>query len=444
MKVIVIGGVAAGMSAASKIRRGKYDSEVVVYEKGTTLSYGACGLPYYISDVIPNKEKLIARTPKQFQDMGIDINLRHEVIDVNDVEKTVTVKNLETNQIFKDTYDKLLVASGARPIVFPWEGRELNGIYTLSSLDDGVFLKEKLQDQSIKNVVIIGAGFIGVELVETMLELKKEVTLVELQNQILPVFDKEITQKLEEELTHHGARVKLGEKVLRFEGTSSVSRVITDKNSYNADMVIVAVGVKPNTEFLDNTKVAKLPNGAVIVDSEMKTNVPDIYAAGDCASIYHIVHKSNNFYIPLGTNANKQGRFAGENILGNKKSFSGALGTTVIKVCNMEAGKTGISEKEAIKFNYDYKTTLVKANNHASYYPNPLPMWIKVIYENRTHRILGAEIVGYEQSAIRINMFALAIHNNMTTEELGMVDFCYAPPFAGVWDAVHIASNSAK
>jgi NADPH-dependent 2,4-dienoyl-CoA reductase/sulfur reductase-like enzyme len=444
MKTIIIGGVAAGMSAASKIRRGQYDSEVVVYEKGSTLSYGACGLPYFISNVIQDENKLIARTKEQFEDMGIDIFIRHEVIDVDDTKKNITIKNLQTNQIFTDSYDKLLIASGASPIVFPWEGRNLDGIYTLSSLDDGKFLKNKLQNQNIQNIVIIGAGFIGVELVETMLKLQKNVTLIELQNQILPVFDKEITKKLEEELKDHGATVKLGEKVLHFEGEKTIAKVVTDKNVYNADLVVVAVGVKPNTSFIQNTNIATLQNGAIIVNAEMQTNVQDIYAAGDCASINHLVHNSNQFYIPLGTNANKQGRVAGENILGNKKHFPGALGTTVIKVCSMEAGKTGISEKEAIRFNYDYKTTLVKSYNHASYYPNPLPMWIKLIYQKRTHRILGAEIVGYDQSAIRINMIAVAIHNNMTTEELGMVDFCYAPPFAGVWDAVHIAANSAK
>jgi len=444
MKVIIIGGVAAGMSAASKIRRSKYDSEVVVYEKGTTLSYGACGLPYYVSDVIKDESSLIARTKEQFESMGIKINILHEVIDVNDKEKTVKIKNLKTNEVFEDSYDKLLVSSGARPVKFPWKGVEKKGIYTLKSIDDGIKLKKLLKQDSIRNVVIIGAGFIGVEMVEAMIELKKNVTLIELQNQILPLFDKEMVTKLEDELRDNKANLKLGEKVVRFEGYDTVQRVVTDQNTYNADLVIVSVGVKPNTEFLKNTDVELLKNGAVVVDTEMKSSVTDIYAAGDCASVYHRVHQSNKAYIPLGTNANKQGKLAGENILGNKKMFSGALGTTVVKVCNMEAGKTGLSEKEAIMFNFDYKTSLVQANNHASYYPDPKPVWIKVIYEKRTHRILGAEIVGYKDAAIRINMFALAIHNNMTTEELGLVDFCYAPPFASVWDAVHIAANSAK
>jgi NADPH-dependent 2,4-dienoyl-CoA reductase/sulfur reductase-like enzyme len=444
MKYVIIGGVAAGMSAASKIRRSQFDAEVIVYEMGNTLSYGACGMPYFISDVIEDENKLIARTKEEFESMGIICKMRHQVLKVIPQEKTIHIKNLETNEMIKDQYDKLLIATGANSIVFPWPNKELEHIVTLKTLNDAVYIKEIVSKPEIKNVIIIGAGFIGVEMVEAMIELKKQVTLIELQNQILPLFDKEITQSLEQELKDKGADLRLGEKVIRFEGQKKVEAIITDKNYYKADIVLVAVGVKPNVDFIEGSGIHQIKNGAIIVDEEMKTNVKDIYAAGDVATVTHLVHNSNHFHIPLGTNANKQGRIAGENMIGVKSRFPGALGTTVIKVCDLEAAKTGISEKEAIFHQYDFKTAIVKANNHASYYPDPEPMVIKVIYNPKSLLLYGAQIVGKKEAAIRINMFALAIHNKMTTDELGLVDFAYAPPFAGVWDAVHIAANQAK
>lgn len=444
MKYIIIGGVAAGMSAASKIRRSQFDAEVVVYEMGNTLSYGACGMPYFISDVIEDENKLIARTKDEFESMGITCKMHHQVVKLNVDEKTLHIKNLETNELIKDHYDKLLIATGANSIIFPWPKNDLDHIVTLKTIDDAKNIKELVSKTEIQNIVIIGAGFIGVEMVEAMIELKKHVTLIELQNQILPLFDKEITQPLEQELKDKGADLRLGEKVMRFEGQSKVEAVITDHNHYKADLVLVAIGVKPNVSFIEGSGIHQIKNGAIIVDEEMKTNVKDVYAAGDVATVTHLVHNSNHYHIPLGTNANKQGRIAGENMMGIKSRFPGALGTTVIKVCDLEAAKTGISEKEAIFNQYEFKTAMVKANNHASYYPNPEPMLIKVIYHPKTLLLYGAQIVGKKDAAIRINMFALAIHNRMTTEELGLVDFAYAPPFASVWDAVHIAANQAK
>lgn len=444
MKVIIIGGVAAGMSAASKIRRTQYDSEVIVYEKGETLSYGACGLPYYIGDEIKDSNKMIARTKKAFENMGITIHIKHEVISVDDVNKTVDVKNLETGEISKDNYDKLLVASGASPVVPNWKGIHADNVFTLSSLEDGKRIKEAVNKPNIKNVGIIGAGFIGVELVEAMIGLNKNVTLIEFKNQIVPHFDKEMVISLQEELISKGVTLKLGERVLEFEGNKTVNRIITDKNSYEVDMVIVCIGVRPNASFLKDTGVRLEKNGAVIVDKEMKTNVPDIYGAGDCATIYHKVLDTMNAHIPLGTNANKQGKLAGSILCGKKVKFNGTLGTVMIKVCDMEGAKTGLSEREAIMNNFDYKTITVKANNHASYYPNPKPILIKLVYDANTKKILGAQLVGYEGAALRVDIFALAIHTGMTTDELGMVDFGYAPPFAGVWDAVHIACNAVK
>ncbi|MFP4697721.1 MAG: CoA-disulfide reductase [Eubacteriales bacterium] len=444
MKVIIVGGVAAGMSAASKIRRTKYNSNVVVYERGETLSYGACGMPYYIGDEIKDHKKMIARSKEAFEKMGITVHIKHEVIDIDENNKTVEVKDLETGTIKQDKYDKLLIATGASPFIPNWKGVDVSNVYVLSTLEDAMRIKEQVQKDDIKKVGIIGAGFIGVELVEAMLGLDKHVTLIEFKNQILPQFDKEMVIPLQNELTNKGVNLKLSEKVLGFEGNQTVNKIVTDKNSYEVDMVIISVGVRPNTSFLKNTNVRLEKNGAVIVNKEMKTNVPDIYAAGDCATVYHRVLDSMNAYIPLGTNANKQGKLVGSIICGKKMKFNGALGTSMIKVCDMEGAKTGLSEREAILNNFNYKAITVKASNHASYYPNPKPIHIKLVYDVDTKKILGAQLIGYEGAAIRVDIFALAIHTEMTTDELGMVDFGYAPPFAGVWDAVHIACNAVK
>lgn len=444
MKVIVIGGVAAGMSAASKIKRSDYSSQVTVYEKGNDISYGACGMPYMISGVIESPETLVVRKKEDFEKMGIDIKLNSEVIAVDESTKTVTVKDSSTGQIFADNYDKLVVATGASPVLPPIKNIGLDGIFVLSSLEDGRILKKELSSDNIKNVVIVGAGFIGVELCEAMREMNKEVTLIEFKNQILPNFDKDIVVPLQDELKKNNVFVRLSEKVSSFEGSSKVSRVITDKNSYIADCVIMCVGVKPNTGFLKSTGIEMLTNGAIKVDKHMQTSIKDIYAAGDCSSVYHKVLDDLNRYIPLGTNANKQGRVAGEVVLGKNSKYDSALGTSMIKVCAMEAAKTGISETEAILNNFDYKAVTISSLNHAVYYPDASKIVIKLVYDENTKKILGAQIIGSKDCAIRIDVFAVAIHTGMTTSEFAMLDFGYSPPFSGVWDAMHIAANQAK
>lgn len=445
MKVIVVGGVAAGMSAASKIIRTQLDTEIIVYEKGEFLSYGACGIPYLISNVIKDPKKLIARTKENFEKMGMEINLLHEVIDVNPTEKTVTVKNLNTNKTTNNSYDKLLIATGASPIKPPIEGIQLNGIETVSTYDDGVRLKEIFAtNKDIKNVLIIGAGFIGIEMAEAMLEMDKNVTMVEFKNQILPNFDEDIVIPLQEELISKGIHLKLSERVIEFKGEGKVSQVCTDKDCYDVDFVILSVGIRPNTAFLKDTGIEMLRNGAIKVNKKMESSIVDIYSAGDCASVYHRVLDTFDNFIPLGTNANKQGRVVGEVICGKNVKFEGAMGTSMIKVLDMEAAKTGISEREAKERGFDYKAVTIKANNHAGYYPNPQKVMIKLIYNPRIYELLGAQIVGYKDAAIRINVFALAIHAGVRTYDLSMVDFGYSPPFSGVWDAIHIAANQAK
>lgn len=443
MKIIIIGGVAAGMSAASKVARSDSSAEVVVYEKGGFLSYGACGLPYYVGDFNNDYRRMIARTQEQFAQAGIKTHLFHEVLKVDVEKKQVIVKDIKNGNMFADSYDKLMIATGASSIIPPFPGAELMGVHVLKTLEDGIFLKEYAAVPDIKNVAIVGGGYIGIECAEAFLNLKKNVRIIEAADRILTPFDKEMSDMAEKELQNNGVKLHLGEKVKGFKGSSKVEQIETDKGIYDADLVIIAVGVRPNTAFLKGTGIRTAKNGAVIVDREMKTSVDDIYSAGDCALVYNKIMQEDCF-LALGTVANKCGRIAGGNILGDHQKFIGALGSAAIKVCDIEMGRTGMGEADAKRLRKKYKTVIVQANDHPAYYPNPTPVTIKLIYEEGTRKLLGAQACGQKGAVMRVDVFAVAIHAGMTTDELGMTDLVYAPPFAGVWDAIHIASNLAK
>lgn len=443
MKVVVIGGVAAGMSAASKIKRIDESAEVIVYEKGGFLSYGACGLPYYVGGFNDDHTKMIARSREQFEKTGIRTHLHHEVLKVVPQEKKILVRNHETGDLFIENYDKLMIASGASALKPPLEGIDKKGVYQLKTMEDGLRLKEIANQPDIKKVVIVGGGYIGIESVDAFLHLGKQVTCIEFAGRILMPFDEEISKIAKEELLSKGAQLKMGERVLAIKGADHVTSVATDKGEYEADLVILSIGVRPSTEFLKDTGIHMAPNGALIVDREMRTSIADIWAAGDCSLVYHKGLKENSF-LPLGTVANKCGRIAGENIMGGHTKFVGALGSAAIKVCDVELGRTGLGEADAKRLGMNYKTVMIKAYDHPGYYPDQTPIHIKLIYEAGTRKLLGAQTAGKKGAVLRVDVFAVAIHNEMTTDELGMLDLVYAPPFAGVWDAIHIACNAAK
>lgn len=443
MKVIIIGGVAAGMSAASKISRMDSQAEIVVYEKYGFLSYGACGLPYYVGNFNDDYRRMIARTEEEFNGMGVKTFLYHTVTEVDFQKKEVCVENAKNGNTFTDSYDKLMIATGAAPVMPPFEGKDLMGVHVLKTMEDGIFLRELAKLSDIKNVVIVGGGFIGVECVEAFLNLGKKVRLIEAAPRILTPFDVEMSELAEKELRSHGVEICLHEKVRAFHGLDYVKEVETDKGRYPAELVIVAVGVRPSTGFLKETGIKMAKNGALIVDRHMQTSVKDVYAAGDCVLV-HQRETSENVFQALGTVANKCGRIAGANICGANMEFVGALGSSAIKAVNLELGRTGIGEADAKRLGYQYKTVIVKAYDHPAYYPNPTPITIKLIYEEKTGKLLGAQACGKKGAVLRVDVFAVAVHCGMTTEELGMTDLIYAPPFAGVWDAVQIACNAAK
>lgn len=443
MKVVAIGGVAASMSAVSKLKRLKPDTEIIVYEEGEVLSYGACGLPYYISDEIKDPKKLVARTKEQFKEKGIEVKTKHHVDEVIDEGKKIKGTNLETGEAFEDTYDKLIIGTGAHAIVPSWDGVKLENIYTLGSYTDGIKIKEALEDNAIQDVTIIGAGFIGVEMIEAFHTRKKNIRVIQLDPQILPLFDSEMMDNVETYLQNEGIKLHLNESVVAFKGDKRVSQVVTDQDTYSTDLVLVSIGVKPNTRFLENSNIQLASNKAVIVNKQMETNIKDIYSAGDCSVIHHILYDSAR-YIPMGHNANKQGRIIAQNIAKDPIDFKGVLGTTVIKIIDWEAGKTGLSEKEAKMLGLEYDTVSITGKNHAGYYPNPEKINVKIVYEKKSHKLLGAQLVGGSGAALRINIFAVAITAGLTTDDLSFLDLAYAPPFSGVWDITQVAALQVK
>lgn len=444
MKVIIIGGIAAGMSAAAKFKRLSPNDDVVVYEKGDIVSFGACGLPYYVGGFFDDSNEMIARTPEAFREAGVEIHTKHEVTNVDFSNKKVTVKNLNTNEVLEESYDKLMIASGARAIIPPIKNIDLENVVTLKSMDDGNKLRELMSKEENKKIAIIGAGFIGLEAAEAAKHRGKEVTVIQLQDRVLQeVFDKDITDLLEEELRENGVNLLLSETVTELIGDGKVSKVKTNKREIEADIVILATGVKPNTDFLNCDEIKMIRNGAIVVDKYGRTSVEDVYAAGDCATINSLI-TDREIYVPLATGANKLGRIVGENLAGQNNSFQGSMASSCIKVMDMEAARAGLSEKEVLNLGFNYKTKFITDMNQTSYYPGRERIYVKLIYDAHTRVILGGQVAGYKDAVQRCNVLAACIYAKMTTEQLGMLDLCYAPPFSRTWDVLNVAGNVSK
>ncbi|MDU2265927.1 CoA-disulfide reductase [Clostridium celatum] len=444
MKVVIIGGVAAGMSAAAKFKRLSPNDEVIVYEKGDIVSFGACGLPYYVGGFFDDSREMIARTPEEFKASGVEIHIKHEVLSVDFKAKKLHIKNLISNEILEENYDKLMIASGARAIIPPIKNVNLENVVTLKSLDDGNKLKDLMANEEYKKVTIIGAGFIGLEAVEAAMHRGKEVTVIQLQDRVLQeVFDKDITDLLEDELRDSGVNLLLNETVVELIGDEKVYKVKTNKRELETDIVILATGVKPNTDFLNSDEIEMIRNGAIVVDQYGRTSVEDVYSAGDCATINNLI-TGKPVYVPLATGANKLGRIVGENLAGQNNSFQGSMASSCIKVMNMEAARTGLSEKEVKDLGFDYKTKFITDMNQTSYYPGRERIYVKLIYDAHTKVILGGQVAGYKDAVQRCNVLAACIYAKMTTDQLGMLDLCYSPPFARTWDVLNVAGNVSK
>jgi len=443
MKIVVIGAQAAGLSAAAKAKRLKSEVEITVYEKTNVISFGACGLPYFVGDFFSDKDYMTSRTVDQLRQNGINVKIKHEVLAVDTSKKQVTVKDVETGNTWKDSYDKLLLATGAAPLIPPICGLDRANVFTLKTMEDGEALKEAALAPTVKDVIIIGGGYIGLETAEAMHRLGKQVRVIQLDDRVLTEsFDREIAKVIEDSLHVNGVKLHLSETVLGLEGVSAVSAVRTNEGEYPADLVILCTGVKPNTLFLQNTGLEMLGNGAIRIDSYARTNIEDIYAVGDCATVFHSV-KQQDSYIPLATTANKLGRLVGENMVGGTTGFPGTLGTAAIKVFAVEAARTGITEDEAIKLGLDFASVFVKDKNHSNYLPGQTDIFAKLIYDKQTKQILGGQVAGGAGSALRVDALAVAIVAQMSMDQLAMMDFFYAPPFSRPWDVLNIAAGRA-
>ena len=444
MKVIIIGGIAAGMSAAAKFKRMSPNDEVIVYEKGDIVSFGACGLPYYAGGFFDDSNEMIARTAEEFRKTGINLFTNHEVLEVDFDNKKLRVKDLIQNMIIEESYDKLMIASGASSIIPPIKGIDSENVLTLKSMDDGNKLRALMENENLKRVTVIGAGFIGVEAVEAAKKRGKEVTVVQLQDRILAeVFDEEITNLLEEEIRKHDVNLLLDETVMEITTAGKATNIKTNKREFETDIVIVATGFRPNTAFVKNEKLEMLKNGAIVVDKYGRTSIEDVYAAGDCATINSVI-TNKPVYVPLATGANKLGRIVGENLAGANNEFQGSLASSCIKVMDMEAARTGLSEKEVKALGFDYKTKFITDMNHTSYYPGQTKIYVKLIYDAHTKVIYGGQVAGYKDVVQRCNVIATCIFAKMTTAQLGMLDLSYAPPFSRTWDVLNVAGNVSK
>ena len=443
-EVVIIGGVAAGMSCAAKLQRETTEVNITVYEKGEFISYGACGLPYYIGDLIKDPKELIVRTPEDYQEKRMDVRIHHEVLAVDPSKKSVTVKDLKNNQTFEKTYDSLLIATGAAPITPGFMQGAPKNVFTLRDVPDGNNIKEAAMAPEIKNIVIVGGGYIGLELVESFHTLGKNVTLVNRSGKIMKTYDEEIREVLFKELAEKSINLHLSDSVEGFTRNDEgyVSHVKTDRNAYKADLVVMAIGVAPSTEFLEGTGIETLKNGAVITNERMETNIEDIYAAGDCATVHHKL-LDMPVHIPLATHASKQGRLLAEILAGKDRSFPGALGTSVVKILDLTLAQTGLSEKQAKDHNFNYQTNFIKTSHRAGYYPDNTPVYIKYLFDKDTKVLLGAQMVGPEGIAHRINTLALAVDRGLTLEDILLSDFAYAPPFSATWDALQVAAKAS-
>ncbi len=440
MKVVIVGGVAGGATAAARIRRLDEQAEIVVFERSGFISYANCGLPYYIGGVIKDPEELTLQTPESFfSRFRVNIKVRHEVMAIHPDCKSVSVKNLETGEEFLESYDKLILSPGAKPTQPRLPGVGLDKLFTLRTVEDTFRIKEYINTHHPKSVVLAGGGFIGLELAENLRELGMDVTIVQRPKQLMNPFDADMASFIHAEMRKHGVKLALGYTVEGFEEKDGgVDVLLKDKAPLHADMVVLAIGVTPDTALAKEAGLELGIKGSIVVNDRMETSVPDIYAAGDAVQVKHSVTGEDSL-ISLAGPANKQGRIIADNICGGDSRYLGSQGSSVIKVFDMTAATTGINETNAKKAGLDVDTVVLSPMSHAGYYPGGKLMTMKVVFEKETYRLLGAQIVGYEGVDKRIDVLATAIHAGLKAAQLKDLDLAYAPPYSSAKDPVNMA-----
>ena len=440
MKVVIVGGVAGGATAAARIRRLDEQAEIVVFERSGFVSYANCGLPYYIGGMIEDPEDLTLQTPESFfSRFRVHMKVHHEVTAIHPDQKSLTVKNLETGATFEESYDKLLLSPGAKPVIPDLPGIDSSKLFTLRTVEDTYRIKEFVDQNKPKSAVIVGGGFIGLEMAENLRHLGMEVTIVQRPKQLMNPFDSDMASFIHSEVRKHGVKLMLGHTVEGFvEQDSGVNVLLKDFAPLPADMVVLAIGVTPESTLAKEAGLALGIKGSILVNDRMETSVPDIYAVGDAVQVKHFVTEQDTL-IALAGPANKQGRIAADNICGGDSHYLGSQGSSVIKVFDMTAASTGINETNAKKAGISVDTVILSPMSHAGYYPGGKVMTMKVVFEKETYRLLGAQIVGYDGVDKRIDVLATAIHAGMNATELKDLDLAYAPPYSSAKDPVNMA-----
>ena len=439
MKIIIVGGVAGGATAAARIRRLDEKARITIFERTGFISYANCGLPYYLGEVITDPEELTLQTPESFfRRFNITAKVRHEVIDINPSAKTVTVKNLENGNIFSDNYDKLILAPGAKPFVPQIPGVDSKRIFTLRTVEDTFRIKNFANSEKAKSAAVIGGGFAGIEIAENLRSLGMEVTLIEAGKQLLSPFDSDMASFIHSEIRKNGINLLLESSVEAFSENGGGTDILLKGRTIHTDMAILAAGVSPENSLAKKAGLRLGVRGSIIVNEKMETSVPNIYAVGDAVQVKNFVSGTESTIFLAGP-ANKQGRIAADNICGIKSEYKGAVGSSAIKIFSLTAASTGINESAAKSAGIDFDKVILSPLSHAGYYPGGKVMTIKVLFEKKSFRLLGAQIIGYDGVDKRIDVLATALRCGMKATDLKDLELAYAPPYSSAKDPVNMA-----
>lgn len=437
MKVVIVGGVAGGASAAARLRRLDEQAQIVLFERGPYISFANCGLPYYIGGDIAKKSDLTLQSPQSFHArFNVDVRVNSEVTAIDPQNKTVTVRSGDTT--YQESYDKLVLSPGARPIIPPIEGLPSDRVFTLRNIPDTVRIKEYVEEEFPESAVIVGGGYIGVELAENLVQAGLSVTIVEMADHVIAPLDEDMACDVHRHLAAKGVRLLLGQKLQSVEETGGSLKLTLSCGELDADMAVLSVGVQPDTGFCQSAGVACNSRGGIVVNEQMQTNIPDVYAVGDAVEVTHFVTGKKSF-LPLAGPANRQGRIAADNICGIESRYTGTQGSSVLKVFDLTVAATGINERAARELGLDYDKMFTYSPSHAGYYPGGSLMSMKVLYEKQTGKLLGAQIVGEEGVDKRCDVLAVAIRAGMTAFDLTQLELCYAPPYSSAKDPVNMA-----
>lgn len=444
-RFVVIGADAAGMSAASEARRVSSELEIVAFDRGQHASYSQCGMPFWLGGVVESSGKLTARSLESFARREIDVRLSHDVVAIDAGRQVVRVRDIDKMHEFDESYDYLLVATGASPLEFPLPGRELEGVFQLDVMEDALRIDAFLRSERPRRAVIVGGGYVGLEMAENLSRRGLMVSMVERTEQLFPGVDCELADPLQAELGRNGVDVSLCDSVAEAcEGRSGrVEHVHTSGGPIAADLVLLSAGVRPNVGLATAAGVQLGGTGAIAVDERQQTNLPGVYAAGDCAEHFHRLLQKPAWF-PLGTTANKQGRVAGRNAAGGTAAFAGIVGTAVLKVFDLGVARTGLSEREARLAGVAYETVVLESTDKAGYMPDAVALTVKLVAEKTTGRLLGAQAVGRHGADKRVDVLAAALYAGLTLAELEELDLAYAPPFNSVWDPVQAAATRLR